>query len=82
MLSRPWSGAVERPEDLNLQQEIQAWISHIQATYYEKVTLLDAQGGQRMSVPDTKEPISSVVRQKIPEVLRSRASDLRRFLSR
>ena len=63
--------SVERPEDLNLQQELQAWISHIQANYYAKVTLLDAQGGQRMSVPDTKEPISSVVRQKVPEVLRS-----------
>ena len=63
---------LERPEDLNLQQELQAWISHIQANcHYEKVTLLDAQGGQRMSVPDTKEPISSVVRQKVPEVLRS-----------
>ena len=31
-----------------------------------KVAVLDAQGGRRMSAPDTKEPISSVVRQKVP----------------
>ena len=61
----------ERPEDLNLRQELQTWISHIQANYYKRVTLLDVQGGQRMSVPDAKEPICSVVRQKVSEVLRS-----------
>ena len=63
---------LKRPEDLSLQQELQAWIGHIQATcHFEQVTLLDVQGGQRMSVPDTKEPICSAARQKIPETLRS-----------
>ena len=64
--------SIERPKDLNLQEELQTWISHLQANYYKRVALLDVQGGQRMSAPDTKEPISSVVRQKVPEVLRSR----------
>ena len=68
-LVRRW---LERPEDLNLREELQTWIGHIQAnSHFEKVTLLDVQGGQRVSVPDTKEPISSVVRQKVPDVLRS-----------
>ena len=68
-LVRRW---LERPEDLNLREELQTWIGHIQAHYhYAKVALLDIRGGQRMSVPDTKEPVSSVVRQKVEEALRS-----------
>jgi PAS domain S-box-containing protein len=63
---------MERPEDLDLQQELRAWIGHIQATcHFEQVALLDVQGAPRVSVPDTKEPICSAVRQKVPEVLRS-----------
>ena len=68
-LVRRW---LDQPEDLDLQEELQTWISHIQEhCHYEKVALLDAQGGQRMSVPDTKEPICSAVREKVPEALRS-----------
>jgi PAS domain S-box-containing protein len=63
---------LERPDDLNLQGELQAWISHFQAnSQYDMVALLDVQGGQRVSFPDTKQPICSAVRQKVPEVLRS-----------
>ena len=68
-LVRRW---LERPDDLNLREEMQAWISHVQASYqYEKVALLDVHGVRRMSVPDTNEPIPSAVRQKVHEVVRS-----------
>ena len=41
-----------RPEDLNLQEEVQTWISHFQASYlYAKVAVLDAQGGRRIRLP-------------------------------
>ena len=36
---------MERPEDLNLQQELQVWIGHIQATcHFEQITLLGRPG--------------------------------------
>ena len=68
-LVRRW---LERPENSNLQRRTSDMDQpHSGGLSLQKVALLDVQGGQRMSVPDTKEPISSVVRQKVQEALRS-----------
>lgn len=68
-LVRRW---IERPQELTLEEELRSWISRVQTSYrYDRVALLDATGNERMSVPDAREPISSVVRRQVPEVLRS-----------
>src|ERR1019366_5737202 len=63
---------LDRPEDAEAQKQIQEWAVKYMATdQYDLVCLLDAQGVTRMSVPTGRTPISSVVSQRIPEVLRS-----------
>jgi PAS domain S-box-containing protein len=71
-----FSGLVRRffdhPEDADAQQEIQQWTDKLLATdQYDLVRLLDAQGVTRLSSPAAAPPISSVVSQRIPEILRS-----------
>ncbi|MHB0956301.1 MAG: sensor histidine kinase [Pirellulaceae bacterium] len=68
-LVRRW---LERPEEVHLRKELETWIGRVQANHhYETVMLLDALGDQQMSVPNTKDAIPSVLRQKVPEALRS-----------
>ena len=63
---------IERPEESAPQEELRSWISRVQVGHhYDRVALLDAMGNERMSAPDTNEPIGSAVRQKVPEALRS-----------
>ena len=71
-----FSGLVRRffdhPEDAEAQQQIQEWTVKLMATdQYDLVRLLDAQGVIRLSSPAGAPPISSVVAQRIPEILRS-----------
>src|ERR1035437_2488868 len=71
-----FSGLVRRfldyPEDTEAQQQIQEWAVKFMATdQYDLIRLLDAQGVTRMSVPTGRPPVSSVVLQRIPEILRS-----------
>ena len=62
----------EHPEDAGAQDQIQEWASKYLATgQYDLVCLFDAQGVVRLSVPAELWPISSLVAQHIPEVLRS-----------
>ena len=64
--------SIERPQDLPLQEELRTWISHFQVSeHYDRVALFDAACNKWMSVPDTKEPLSSVTTEKAREVLRS-----------
>ena len=71
-----FSGLVRRffdhPEDADAQQQIQEWTVKLVATgQYDLVRLLDAQGVTRLSSPAGAPPISSIVSQRIPEILRS-----------
>jgi PAS domain S-box-containing protein len=70
-----FSGLVRRffdhPEDADAQRQIQEWAVKLVATgQYDMVRLLDAQGVNRLSSPEAAPPISSVVSQRIPEILR------------
>jgi PAS domain S-box-containing protein len=63
---------LEHPEDAKAPQQLQEWVAKYLATeQYDLVCLFDAQGVIRMSVPAGRPPISSVVSQRIPDVLRS-----------
>ena len=62
----------EKPEDAQAQRQIQAWVEKYQtANQYDHVSLLDAQGVTRMSVPAGRSEMSSIVAQRLPEVLRT-----------
>jgi PAS domain S-box-containing protein len=70
-----FSGLVRRffdhPEDVDAQRQIQEWTGKLMATdQYDLVRLLDAQGVTRLSSPAGVPPVSSVVLQRIPEILR------------
>lgn len=63
---------LEHPEDGDEQQQVQEWAAKYMATdQYDLVRLIDAQGVIRMSVPAGRSPLSSVVAQRVSEVLRS-----------
>ena len=63
---------LEHPEDADAQQQVQEWAAKYMATdQYDLVRLIDAQGVIRMSVPAGRPPLSSVVAQRVSEVLRS-----------
>jgi PAS domain S-box-containing protein len=71
-----FSGLVRRfldhPEDADAQRQVQEWTVKLVATgQYDLVRLLDAQGVTRLSSPAGAPPISSVVSQRIPEILKS-----------
>jgi signal transduction histidine kinase len=71
-----FSGLVRRfldhPEDTEAPRQIQEWAAKYLATeQYDLICLFDAQGVIRMSMPAGRPPISSVVSQRIPEVLKS-----------
>jgi len=62
----------EHPDDADAQRQIQEWTVKLTATdQYDHVRLLDAQGVTRLSSPTGLPPASSVVLQRIPEILRS-----------
>jgi len=63
---------LEHPEDADAQQQVQEWAAKYMATdQYDLVRLIDAQGVIHMSVPAGRPPLSSVVAQRVSEVLRS-----------
>jgi signal transduction histidine kinase len=63
---------LEHPEDAEAPRQIQEWAAKYLATeQYDLVCLFDAQGVIRLSIPAGRPPISSVVSQRIPEVLQS-----------
>ncbi len=66
--------AFGNPEDAEARAQLETWLGKVQAHYlYDRIFLLDAQGAPRMSVPDSRAPISSVIAQRAPEVRRSAA---------
>jgi PAS domain S-box-containing protein len=62
----------EKPEDTEAPRQIQAWLEEYQTMkIYDQLRLLDAQGVTRMTIPAARTPMSSVISQRIPEVVRS-----------
>ena len=62
----------DHPEDAEAQQQIQEWVVKLMATeQYDLVRLLDAKGVTRLSSPAGAQSVSSIVLQRIPEILQS-----------
>ncbi|GAB4440122.1 MAG: hypothetical protein Kow00120_08160 [Anaerolineae bacterium] len=63
----------ENPQDAEAQELLLTWLRQVQESYqYDRVVLTDAQGVQRMAVPDTPEPAVRHLAQDVRDVLRSR----------
>ncbi len=63
---------IENPDDIEAKRLLQSWLSQVQASYgYCRVFLLDSRGVERMSVPDTHEPVPSHLLKDLPQTLRS-----------
>lgn len=61
-----------RPEDAYTQRQISMWMNlYVDNYHFDQIRIMDAQGVTRMSVPANRPPVSSAVRKRIPEVLRS-----------
>jgi len=66
--------------DVKARDQLQSWLRQVQAAYqYERVFLLDAQGVERMSVPDTPEPGDLYLSQNAFQILRSGQVTFRDF---
>jgi hypothetical protein len=70
-----FSGLVRRsfeaPADRETQERLRTWLRQVQAAYqYDRVFLLDARGGMRMSVPETPEAFDSIIVDQASAALR------------
>lgn len=60
------------PADADAQRQLQAWLGKYQTQGpYDRVFLLDAQGGVRLSLPESPVPVAAVISARAVEVLRS-----------
>jgi hypothetical protein len=62
----------ETPEDVEAQGQLRTWLSQVQAyLQYDRLSLLDDRGLERMSLPGAPEPVAAVISQGAVEVLQS-----------
>ena len=62
----------ESPGDTEARTQLRAWLNQLQAyDQYDRILLLDNRAGERLSIPDTREPIYPLLRQKALETLAS-----------
>ena len=62
-----------RPQDSTLEKKLRTWMGLIEKGYdYDRVRLLDSRGVVRLSVPDTEEPLSPILKRKVAETLQLR----------
>jgi len=63
---------LENPEDTANGQRLAERLSKLQKHYqYDQVRLLDTHGVTRLSVPTNLQPVSAVIAQRLPELLKS-----------
>lgn len=68
-LVRRW---LDDPADKQAEASLRNWLASIQTSFaYDRVSLLDAQGVGRLSVPATSEPLSAAVQQRALAIQRS-----------
>ena len=71
---------MDMPQDSEAQQLLHVWLGKYQVyNNYDRVFLLDAQGGQRMAVPGTSEMVSRLIAQRAIEVLQTRQMVMQDF---
>jgi PAS domain S-box-containing protein len=65
-------GFLEQPEEAETTRQLQSWLGRFQAnSQYSRVSLLDAQGAERLAVPATTEPAAEHLTLDAAAVLRS-----------
>jgi PAS domain S-box-containing protein len=63
---------IDKPKDAEARRLLLAWLANVQTHYvYEQVSLFDAVGVERLTVPEGRPPMSSAIATRAPEVLRS-----------
>ena len=63
---------VDDPQDVEAQRQLLAWLGQFQARpSYDRVSLLDASGAERLAVPDRPEPVAARQAGDAAEALRS-----------
>ncbi|MCJ7588558.1 MAG: PAS domain S-box protein, partial [Candidatus Aminicenantes bacterium] len=61
-----------RPADSESRGQLQVWLDNYRTHYeYDRIFLLDAQCVERMSAPQTPEPVAAHLLEQAPEILRS-----------
>lgn len=61
------------PADTDARRDLLAWLGKTQANYeYDRVSLLDPRGVERLAAPDTREPADHFLLESFPEILRTR----------
>jgi PAS domain S-box-containing protein len=63
---------LDNPGDLGLQKQLREWFDHYVSSYqYDRVSLLDPEGIERLAVPDVPAPLASIIARRFPAVLDS-----------
>ncbi len=61
------------PEDREASTQLRTWLERVQAAYsYDRLSVLDVQGAERISTPDAPWPVAPGIVQRAAEILRSR----------
>jgi PAS domain S-box-containing protein len=72
--------AFDHPQDQEARAQLREWLGKVEAHHeYDRVFLLDARGVERMSVPESRTPVSSVIARGTSEILRSRSAVFQDF---
>ncbi|MFA7382102.1 MAG: ATP-binding protein [Desulfurivibrionaceae bacterium] len=71
---------LKNPEDTGNTRQLQEWLKKIQMhDQYDQIRLLDTQGITRQSIPAGLKPVSAVIAQQLPEILRSGQETIQDF---
>ncbi|MCX5875980.1 MAG: GAF domain-containing protein [Deltaproteobacteria bacterium] len=63
---------LEKPEDTKNERLLQEWLTKLRAhAQYDQVRLLDTNGTIRLSAPAEAKPLSAIISQRLPEILKS-----------
>jgi|GEM_PF-1273923 len=63
----------EKPDDTETLKKIQNWLEKVQKHYdYERVFLMDANGTERLSIPSSSIPVTSIVSLRHSEIMKSK----------
>jgi PAS domain S-box-containing protein len=63
---------LEKPKESAGRDQLRIWLSRFQAAHeYDRIFLLDVHGVERISIPDTSEPVAAHLLEQAPEILRS-----------
>ncbi|MBZ5703634.1 MAG: PAS domain S-box protein [Acidobacteriia bacterium] len=63
----------DNPRDAEARAQLQVWLIKVQTHYpYDRISVLDTRGAERLALPEGRTPVSSVIARRVPEVLRAR----------